>query len=72
MFNLLSRLKYPAIFQGNLGKRNYFEGWYFKQVGSDGAKLAIIPGISLTKIESHSFIQVFNGRTGESQYVLSQ
>ena len=68
MFDLLSRLKDPAIFQGTLGKRHYFEGWYFKQVGSDGAKLAVIPGISLTGKDSHSFIQVFNGRSGESHY----
>jgi hypothetical protein len=68
MFDLLSRLKEPAIFQGNLGKKNYFEGWYFKQVGSDGAKLAVIPGISLTKEDRHAFIQVFNGRSGKSHY----
>ncbi len=69
MFDVLSRLKDPAIFQGNLGKRNYFEGRYFKNVGSDGAKFAVIPGISLTEKASHSFIQVFNGRSGESHYV---
>lgn len=69
MFDLLSRLKDPAIFQGNLGKRNYFEGWYFKHVGSEGAKFAVIPGISLAKKDSHSFIQVFNGVSGESKYV---
>jgi len=69
MFDLLSRLKDPAIFQGNLGKRNYFEGWYFKHVGSEGAKFAVIPGVSLTGKASHSFIQVFNGLSGESKYV---
>lgn len=69
MFDLLSRLKDPAIFQGNLGKRNYFEGWYFKHVGSEGAKFAVIPGVSLTDKASHSFIQVFNGLSGESRYV---
>lgn len=68
MFDLISRLKDPAIFQGNLSRTKYFEGWYFKQVGSDGAKIAIIPGISLAGKKSHAFIQVFNGRTGESQY----
>lgn len=69
MFDLLSRLKDPAIFQGNLEKRNYFEGWYFKHVGSEGAKFAVIPGVSLTGKASHSFIQVFNGLSGESKYV---
>lgn len=68
MFDLISRLKDPAIFQGSMGKRHYFEGWYFKQIGLDGAKFAVIPGISLTGKESHAFIQVFNGRNGESNY----
>ena len=68
MFDLLSRLKDPTIFQGNLRKKHYFEGWYFKQVGSKGATLAVIPGISLTGEDSHAFIQVFNGRSGKSHY----
>lgn len=68
MFNLFSRLGDPAIFQGNLGKRNYFEGWYFKHVGLKDARLAVIPGVSLTGEDSHAFIQVFNGRSGVSHY----
>ena len=67
MFDLLSRLRDPAIFQGNLRYKNYFEGWYFKQVGLNGGKLAVIPGISLSK-DSHAFIQVFDGRSGKSYY----
>ena len=67
MFDLLSRLRDPAIFQGNLGYKNYFEGWYFKQLGLNGSKLAVIPGISLSQ-ESHAFIQVFDGRSGKSYY----
>lgn len=69
MFDLISRLKDPAIFQGTLGKKHYFEGWYLKQVGLDGAKLAVIPGVSLSGKDNHAFIQVFNGRSGESHYV---
>ena len=42
IFDILCRLKDPAIFQGNLDKKHYFEGWYFKQVGLDVAKLAVI------------------------------
>ena len=42
MFDILCRLKDPAIFQENLDKKHYFEGWYFKQVGLDVAKLAVI------------------------------
>ena len=67
MFDLLSRLRDPAIFQGNLGYKNYFEGWYFKQVGLNGAKIAVIPGVSLSE-DSHAFIQVFDGRSGQSYY----
>lgn len=67
MFDLFSRLRDPAIFQGKLRYMHYFEGWYFKQVGLNGAKIAIIPGISLSK-NSHSFIQVFDGRSGKSYY----
>ena len=68
MFDLVSRLHDPAIFQGTLGKRHYFEGWYFKQVDQNGSKLAAIPGVSLAGEDSHAFIQVFNGRTGRSHY----
>jgi hypothetical protein len=67
MFDLLSRMRDPSIFQGNLRYKNYFEGWYFKQVGFDGAKIAVIPGISLSE-DSHAFIQVFDGRLNKSYY----
>lgn len=68
MFDLLSRLRDPSIFQGTLEKRNYFEGWYFKHTSSE-AKLAVIPGVSLTGENSHAFIQIFEGGTGESHYI---
>jgi len=70
MFDLLSRLRDPSIFQGSLKKTGYFEGWYFKQVGPKGKrKLAVIPGVSLTGGNSHAFIQVFDGYSGEAHYV---
>ena len=70
MFDLLSRLRDPSIFQGSLKKTGYFEGWYFKQVGPRGErKLAVIPGVSLTGGNSHAFIQVFDGHSGEAHYV---
>ncbi len=60
----------PEVFQGNLKKKNYFEGWYFKHVSSDlKHALSLIPGISLTKNDSHAFIQVIDGITGESEYI---
>lgn len=58
------------VFQGNLSKKNYFEGWYFKNVSEDNNIVyAFIPGISLTGIGSHAFIQVINGITGETHYI---
>jgi len=64
------RLYKPEVFQGNLRRKNYFEGWYFKQVSADLANtVAIIPGISILKNDPHSFIQVMNGSTGFSDYV---
>jgi hypothetical protein len=60
----------PEVFQGNLKKKNYFEGWYFKHVSSDLKHVwSFIPGISLTKNDSHAFIQVINGITGDSEYI---
>ena len=60
----------PEIFQGSLSKQNYFEGWYFKHVSaSENQVYAFIPGISLSKNDAHSFIQVINGITGETHYI---
>jgi hypothetical protein len=64
------RLFNPELFQGNLQKKNYFEGWYFKHVSQDlGHVYSFIPGISLSENDSHSFIQVINGVSGETQYL---
>lgn len=52
------KIKKDILFQGNLDKRNYFEGWYYKQVSSDKkTSISFIPGISLNPNDSHSFIQ---------------
>ena len=46
------------LFQGNLSKKNYFEGWYYKQVSTDGkTAISFIPGISLNASDPHCFIQ---------------
>ncbi len=58
----------PWAFQGSLSRRNYFEGWYFKHVSADKQQVwSFIPGISLSSEGRHSFIQVLNGITAESQ-----
>jgi len=65
----LNSLYHPEIFQGNLRKINYFEGWYFKQVTADiSGVLSIIPGVSLTK-NPHAFIQVIDGISGDTHYI---
>jgi tocopherol cyclase len=64
------KLYKPEIFQGSLSLKNYFEGWYFKQVSGSGDQVySFIPGISLTKDDPHAFIQVINGITGDTHYV---
>lgn len=55
----LKNIKNPAVFQGNLQKKHYFEGWYFKQVTADGKQtVAFIPGVSMDGADSHCFVQV--------------
>ena len=42
----LRRFFDPILFQGDLRRRRYFEGWYFKQVAAGGgAVFAFIPGV---------------------------
>ena len=56
----LKHMHEPILFQGYKKKNKYFEGWYYKLVSKDEKyKVAFIPGISLAKEKSHSFIQVF-------------
>jgi len=57
----------PIIFQGNLNKNKYFEGWYFKHVSKDREHVfSFIPGIALTKNDKHAFIQVIDGISGKT------
>jgi len=59
----------PWAFQGSTRRRNYFEGWYFKQVSANRETVySFIPGISLSKDSKHSFVQVINGITSEVIY----
>lgn len=60
----------PEVFQGNLLKTNYFEGWYFKHVSANEEHVyAFIPGVSLSENDPHAFIQIINGITGETHYI---
>jgi tocopherol cyclase len=59
----------PTWFQGSREKKQYFEGWYFKNVTKDGNHCwSFIPGVSLVGKDAHSFVQAINGRTGETYY----
>lgn len=80
MFNKINN---PILFQGDITDKNYFEGWYFKQVSADcKAVLSLIPGISLFAEDPHCFVQYIfknideNGihtlKTGYCRYAASQ
>ncbi|NNF33295.1 MAG: hypothetical protein HKN68_04260 [Saprospiraceae bacterium] len=66
----LYRLYHPEIFQGNLRKNNYFEGWYYKLVTADESHaMAIIPGVSIGREEpDHAFVQLLDGVNCKSYY----
>ncbi|MFO7636938.1 MAG: tocopherol cyclase family protein [Clostridia bacterium] len=55
---MFEKIKNPMLFQGSLKKKDYFEGWYFKNVSTDAKNvISLIPGISLFKEDKHCFIQ---------------
>ncbi|MFX1481004.1 MAG: tocopherol cyclase family protein [Promethearchaeota archaeon] len=61
----------PEVFQGNLKKKFYFEGWYNKIVDATADHIyAIIPTIALNKKEqtSHAFIQYLDGINATAEY----
>ncbi len=61
----------PQVFQGNLKKKRYFEGWYFKHVSKNLKHVfAFIPGIALTRTNKHAFIQIINGISGETHNII--
>jgi tocopherol cyclase len=63
------RLYKPAVFQGSLKKKNYFEGWYFKLLTKDPSHTySIIPGVSLVENDPHAFIQIMDGYSGYTDY----
>jgi tocopherol cyclase len=67
---MFRKLFNPELFQGNLKKKHYFEGWYFKQVTRDQSyTFSFIPGVSLAADDSHAFIQIMNGFTRGTDYI---
>lgn len=62
-------MKKPILFQGNMKKDRYFEGWYFKQVCEKHQQtISFIPGISLIKGDEHAFVQVIIAPKIETHY----
>jgi tocopherol cyclase len=71
MFYAIKKTFHPEYFHGNRKSKNYFEGWYYKLVSKDAGSIhAIIPGVSFGKNreQSHSFIQIINGKNGRTKY----
>jgi tocopherol cyclase len=57
-------IRQPLLFQGRNKRKNYFEGWYFKQVDATRqTTLALIPGVSLEQGNRHAFLQVIYSTT---------
>jgi len=68
---LMNKHLHPEVFQKKLYNKNYFEGWYYKLVTSDGKNtVSFIPGVSYNKKTSHCFIQCIhhNKSTGIESY----
>ena len=69
--NKLYLINNPCVFQGESKlksnyKSNYFEGWYFKNVGKD-INISFIPSISVNNGKQSCFIQII---TKDSSYVI--
>jgi tocopherol cyclase len=72
----LTRVWRPAVYQGGSRRHGYFEGWYFRLLGSDGERaLAVIPGISYPRGgEPSAFVQVItaDGRVRYFEYAAEE
>jgi hypothetical protein len=71
VISIRRKIGHPELFQGTKSRKKYFEGWYYKLVDAGEATiLAVVPGIALgaSHEDSHAFVQVFNGKTGDYSY----
>lgn len=58
--NRLFLMRNPELFQGEKylnTNKNYFEGWYFKNIGNEDA-ISFIPGININDKSKKSFVQI--------------
>lgn len=66
----LFQIYHPEVFQGHLKKKNYFEGWFLKHCSKElDHVISVIPGIALDSTDSHAFIQIIDGISGETHYI---
>lgn len=71
MIGFLRTILHPDRYHGHGKRPPFFEGWYYKLVDADEAhRYAIIPGVFLSDDpeRNHAFVQVLDGRTGQSAY----
>lgn len=69
---MFTKIRNPNLYHGEKKKRNFFEGWYFKVCDQKNQHVfAFIPGIFKGKSdqESHSFLQVLEGRNALYSYL---
>jgi len=63
-------IKSTFIEQGSIHKKEYFEGWYFKQVNIKLKKtISFIFGYSTNKQNPHSFVQIIKTKPLRSYYI---
>lgn len=68
--NKLVLIKNPQLFQGEEylnKKKNYFEGWYFKNINCQNG-ISFIPGINIDDTAQKAFIQII---TNEESYFVN-
>lgn len=65
------KVLHPEIFQGWGKVKNYFEGWYLKNVSADEKfVMAFIPGVAFDKEgRPEAFVQMIDGQEAETHYV---
>ena len=68
--NIIKKIYYPEIFLGRNKSKNYFEGWYFKNIDKSASNaLAVIAGVSICGGDSHAFVQTLDGREHKTNYI---
>ncbi|MCL7455360.1 MAG: tocopherol cyclase family protein [Anaerolineae bacterium] len=71
MLGFFRGVLHPDRYHGRGKEPPFFEGWYYKVVDANEAlRYAIIPGVFLSHDpeRQHAFVQVLDGRTGQSAY----